>query len=99
MKIAFERTGGFAGLRVSKTIDSQALPQQEQEGLKKMVDDAGFFDLPPAQPTATGGADRFQYKISIDADGRQKTLNVGEAAMPDRLRPLVEYLSSAPATR
>ena len=95
MKIAFERTGGFAGMRVSKTIDSRSLPQQEQEQLKKMVDDAGFFELPPAQSGAPGGADRFQYKISVEADGREKSVTIGEAAIPDRLRPLVDYLSSA----
>ncbi len=94
MKIQFERTGGFAGMRVETTIDTQSLPSQEASELQEMVDAAGFFDLPATIAAPTPGADQFQYKVTIEAGGRQHTIETGDAALPDALWPLLRRLTA-----
>ena len=91
MKISFERTGGFAGMRVAVSVDSQNLPAQDAAALAKMVNDAGFFNL-PEHPTAQGRPDGFQYTISIDSDGKQRTMQIVDGSLPAALQPLVNDL-------
>jgi hypothetical protein len=56
------------------------------------VDAARFFDLPAVIASPTPGADRFQYKITVEAEGRRHTVEVGEAAVPGNLQPLIQRL-------
>lgn len=92
MRIHFERTGGFAGMRMRATVDSESLSPEEARDLHEMVDAAGFFDLPAAITTPTPGADRFHYKLTVEAEGRRHTVDVSEAAVPEALRPLLQQL-------
>ena len=92
MRIDFERTGGFAGIRVAITVDVDALPNPDAAALRKLVTDADFFNL---TETRAGKAipDGFQYSITIERDGQQRTVQVTDASIPDKLRPLVDDLS------
>lgn len=97
MRITFLRTGGFAGMRLSSTIDTLALPGDEARVLEELVETAGFFDLPGTMPAPAGGADRFLYHIAIEAPAgqkpaRQHTVDVSEAALTQELQPLIDRL-------
>jgi hypothetical protein len=46
MHIEFVRSGGFAGLRLAASIDSQHLTPEQASTLDKLIAAAGFFDLP-----------------------------------------------------
>ncbi len=94
MVIEFERTGGFAGMRIATRVDTTALPDDEAASLDSLVKDAGFFDLPARIASPAPGADRFQYALTVEAKGRRHTVQVGEAALPDALRPLVDKLTA-----
>jgi hypothetical protein len=91
MHVHFVRTGGFAGLQVKTDIDSADLPADEASALLQDIENADFFSL-PAEMTAKGEVDRFQYTISVEAEGKKHTIEVSEPAMPDSLRPLVRRL-------
>lgn len=95
MRISFERTGGFAGMRVTATIDSESLSPQEEREMCDMVQAAGFFQLPTSMETPTPGADRFVYTLTVESDGQRRTVKVSEAAVPSSLRPLLEWLTVA----
>lgn len=99
MRIQFVRTGGFAGVQLSATIDSDQLPQEEAELLKEALDSADFFTLPEHMFGGSGGADRFQYEITVQDGGRQHTVQAGEAALPDNVQPLVRHLERLARTR
>lgn len=90
-RVYFERSGGFAGLRLSTSVDTQTLDPAETARLEQEIEQAGFFQL-PAQLQSPGGADRFEYHILIEQDARGHAVDVGEAALPDTLRPLVAHL-------
>ena len=93
MQIAFERTGGIAGIRVGCEINTDNLSPEAASEVLAFVDASNFFDLPEVQPT--GGPDQFQYKISIEKDGRSRTIESGERTMPASLYPLLKWLTAA----
>ncbi len=95
MKIGFQRSGGFAGMVMSKEIDADNLPPNEANQLRQLIDAADFFRL-PAQIISRGPQpDRFQYQISVEKDGQQHTVEVGEQSVPGTLRPLLDWMMTA----
>ncbi len=94
MQVSFERSGGFAGIPMSFSVDAATLSSEESTRLRQLVDTANFFQLPktisaPAQP------DRFQYAITVQEGSRKHTVTVGEAGVPDTLKPLLNWLMEA----
>ena len=68
MKVYFERSGGFAGMLSSTTVDTQNLSSKEASEINNLVEKAHFYELPSklSQPSKTtkGAADYFVYKIT-----------------------------------
>jgi hypothetical protein len=92
MRIDFKRSGGFSGLRMSKTIDSNNLNPDESKRLIDLVEFTDFFDLPTV--IAGTGADRYQYNLTIDWDGKMHSVQIGESAIPPKLMPLINWIES-----
>jgi hypothetical protein len=92
LRVFFERSGGFAGIRIATTIDAANLSPEQVEKLKQLIQDADFFHLPAVIASHPPQPDRFQYKIEVDQDGQQHVVVVGEASIPAGLRPLVTWL-------
>ena len=95
MRIEFERTGGFAGVRLTAALDTAALPPDEAADLEALVAAAGFFGLPPALAAARRQPDRFHYRLRVTARRAAHAVEVDEEALPPALRPLVERLTAA----
>ncbi len=93
MQIHFERTGGIAGMRVAATIDTGALSPDEARDLQALVEAAKFFNLPTVIASPTPGADQFQYRVTVEAEGRRHAVEVGDASVPDALQPLLRRLT------
>lgn len=93
MRIEFERSGGFTGMRIHITIDTETLPSEQAKELESLVDAAGFFELPAIVSTPSSGADRLNYRISIEAEGKKHTIETSDAVAPDSLRPLLRRLT------
>ena len=94
MKIEFERTGGIAGLRLTATVHADALAPEEARKLQAMVEEARFFELPSTLSHVQPGADRFQYTVTVEIQGRRHTVEIAEGAAPPRLRPLLDRLTA-----
>jgi len=96
MKIRFERSGGFAGMTTSIDVDVDSLPDADRQTLVTLVSDAGFFALPAKTvDSSSPGADRFNYRITIESDGRTHTVETTDGAAPPSLVPLLDWLSGA----
>ena len=93
MRASLERTGGFAGMRLTSTADTDKLAPEEAKELRQLVEAADFFRLPPKIATQANQPDRFQYKLTVEDDQRTHTVMVSEAAIPPRVRPLAEWLT------
>jgi hypothetical protein len=94
MRILFERTGGFAGLIMTTTIDTNTLSPTEANQVRQMVEAADFFNL-PATIASTSQPDRFHYQMTVEESDRHHTVQIDESVMPDRLSPLVEWMTEA----
>lgn len=92
MKINFERTGGFAGIRMTAMLDTELMHQEEASHLEKMVDVSNFFDLPEILSAPEKGADYFQYRLTVELERQKHTVEVSEACVPDELRPLLNLM-------
>jgi hypothetical protein len=80
MHITVTRTGGFAGLRMQRSVDTAE--RSDAPEWEKLVRSARF-DLAPQR---NGRPDRFTYQV--DVDGRSVT--VGEPDLDGPLHTLVE---------
>jgi hypothetical protein len=94
MHIEFVRSGGFAGLRLAASIDSQQLTPEQASNLGKLIADAGFFDLPEQITSPKPAPDRYMYQIIVSSAQQTHSINVSEAVVPDRLRPLLDFLTT-----
>lgn len=99
MRITFERTGGFAGITRKTTVDTTTLPAKEAKELPLLVEVADLFQLPAQIPSPNPQSDRFQYRLTVEDNGKQHTVTVSEAALPGTLRPLIEWLNNAAKQR
>jgi hypothetical protein len=95
MRVHFERTGGMAGMRLAATIDGEDLAPDERAQLEELVTAVDFFALPERLTAPSSGADRFQYRVTVERGDRRHTVLIGEAAAPPALRPLLEWLVRA----
>ncbi len=96
MRIQFERTGGFTGIPVSTTVDVDSLSPDEEAEVRKLVGEAGFFDLPAeVGAPSSRGADQFQYSVTIEEGDRRHIVRTGDGSAPKALRPLLDWLSAA----
>ena len=99
MRIHFERSGGFTGLTLVTTVESDTLSQQEEQHLRQLLDEAGFFDLPGLLQDTTSAVDQFRYTVTVETPGRRHTVEVTDGAVPPPLRPLLQWLARAARRR
>lgn len=99
MVIRFERSGGFAGIRLTATVDTEALPAKAADRVQKLIAEAGFYQLPANVGTSAGAADRFEYTVMVEAAGKQHVVTICEAAAEPELRRLLEWLTQAATSK
>jgi len=95
MRVAFERTGGFGGLRLSVTIEDDTLSAEDADRLRDLIAGAGFFDLAPEILPDAPAPDDFEYHVQVEMDGRTHTVRTTDTAAPGGLRPLLDWLARA----
>ena len=95
MQVQIERSGGFAGVRISRAIRSEELAPEEERELRQLVEAAGFFELPEVIRSSTAKPDDFEYRVSVELDNRSHSIQVDDSAVPARLRPLLNLLITA----
>lgn len=98
MKVRFVRSGGFSGIRLGVTLDTEALPPGEADRLDSLVAAASFFDQPASLTSPGRGADCCQYLVTVEDGDRKKQVDMDDLSVPDVLRPLLEYLLESART-
>jgi emfourin len=91
VRIRVERSGGFAGISLTKEIDERDLPPSLISTAKKIILDKNQFSL-PTQPSPRGAADHYFYKISIEDGGNQTVINCDQYNIKNDLKFLVKYI-------
>jgi hypothetical protein len=93
MRILFERTGGFTGRTLQGILDASNLPPTQIHRLNMLLEQSRFFELPAALALPNPGADRFNYKVTVENENGSHTVEVNEAAIPGEMRPLLDFLT------
>ena len=99
-RVSFRRTGGlFAGGAVTTSVSADDLDGPAREVLQRCLEQANLEALAERSPITGPGADMYQYEIVLEHGGRRSQVVVAQTAVPDDLRPLVEWLEHHAAGR
>jgi hypothetical protein len=93
MYVKFERSGGYMGLPLRATLDSSSLQADQLDSLYRLLEETHFFELPEELDAACAGSDRFCYRVYVEDGGRRHEIQASEEAVPDRLWPLLKWLT------
>lgn len=91
MKVSLERSGGFAGIRVSIVVDTDSLNPEEAAHLRNLVGAAGVFATESAG-LSEGRPDQYIYRLTAAEGDRIHEVIVREPDIPQKLRPLLDWL-------
>jgi hypothetical protein len=89
--IKVERSGGFAGIPLSKEIDAKDLPSTLISTAKKIMEHKKLSSL-PLKGTPRGATDYYCYKISFQEGINRRVINCNEHNIQDDLKSLVKYI-------
>jgi hypothetical protein len=92
MRLELIRSGGIGGLSVRRSIDTSKLEAPKAQEVERLVEQLDLDDLSGRSPLRGEGADRFQYDLSVEAEGRQRRVTVAEAEGPAELQKLVAWV-------
>ncbi|MBE9012332.1 hypothetical protein IQ250_19220 [Pseudanabaenaceae cyanobacterium LEGE 13415] len=93
ISVTLEQSGGFAGLMLTKTVNTQTLSPAEAQQLEALVEESNFFQLSSIEE-ASPQPDRFGYTLSVEVDGRSHSVQFSETNMPEKVRSLVEWIQT-----
>ena len=93
MKIQYERSGGFTGIPVKVTVDTDSLPPETEHSFLEALSAARFFELPEKLAQTTQGADQFVYRLIVEDETRHHTVEMGDSDVPDTLQPVLRQLT------
>jgi len=91
-RIKYERTGGFAGVRISADFKPDDLPEEQIRPLLDLLDDMDFDELPEQLINDSSKSDQFTYQITVETKKWEHTVNMGDASAPEKLQELVRLL-------
>jgi hypothetical protein len=94
MRIFFERTGGFAGLKLKASLDAASLTPQQARRLRKLLEQSRFFELPLRLEASVSRPDRFRYRLTVESNNCVHTVQAAEDAIPPEMRPLLDWLTA-----
>lgn len=97
-RIKFERTGGFAGMRIAKDLKLDELPEEQANTIIELLDDMDFNEL-PEQMLGESGADQFTYVITVETKKWEHTVVTGENSASEKMQELLQLLNRLARTR
>jgi emfourin len=99
MKLELVRSGGFAGIEMRSELDTSELPADQagavQQALEALAGGPEATSAPPGR--RPGGADRFQYDLTVVDDGRRRHYTFHDGSVPAALQPVIRLLTSRAA--
>ena len=91
-RIKFERTGGFAGMRIAADIEPDKLSEEQTQALLDVLDALDFAELPEHLMSDSPIPDEFTYTITVEADDWKHTVVTGDSSAPEKMQELLQML-------
>jgi len=98
-RIKFERTGGFAGMRIATDLKWDDLPDEQAHAISELLDDLDFRELPASLVKEEGMADQFTYTITVETKKWEHTVITGDVSVPEKLQELLQLLNRLARTQ
>lgn len=97
-RIKFERSGGFAGMRIATDLKLEDLPDEQAKSIVELLDDMDFSEL-PERMLDESGPDQFTYTITVETKRGKHTVVTGESSAPEKMQELLQLLNRLARTR
>jgi len=97
LKVAFEQSGGFAGLVKGCRLDADELPPDAGAELRRLVATSGL-DV-SMEATSRGARDRRRIAITIERGGERVEIVCDDGSTPEGARSLVAFLAARARTQ
>jgi hypothetical protein len=97
-RIKFERTGGFAGLHISRDLKLEDLSDEQANTIGELLDDLDFEEL-PEHMLEDSMPDQFTYTITVETKRGEHTVVTGDASAPEKMQELLQVLNRLARTR
>ena len=98
-RIKFERTGGFAGMRIATDLELDDLPDDQANSIMELLDDLDFEELPEQMINKDSMPDQFTYTITVKTKKGEHTVVTGESSAPKKMQELLQLLNRLARTR
>lgn len=92
MRIRYERSGGLANIGLKYEVDSEKLPGDKAEQMKRLIEEARLFDQ-PAKSASMNVPDEFQYEMTVEDGGRMHTIQTTDTTASSELLTLFDWLN------
>lgn len=92
-RIRFERTGGFAGMRIAADIEPDQLSQEQNQALLDVLDALDFRELPEQLMSDSSMPDEFTYTITVEAEEWKHTVVTGDSSASEKMQELLQMLN------
>jgi hypothetical protein len=92
-RIKFERTGGFAGMRIATDLKLDDLPEDQAHTISELLDDLDFRKLPEQMMNEEGMPDQFTYTITVETKKWEHTVVTGDVSAPEKMQELLQVLN------
>lgn len=92
-RIKYERTGGFAGIRIAADIKPKDLSEEQAQTLMDLLDDLDFPELPEYLSKESSMPDQFTYTITVEANEWKHTVVTGDESAPEKMQELLQMLN------
>ncbi len=92
-RIKFERTGGFANMRLAADLELGDFSDEQLETLRGLLDDLDFAELPEQLMSESSASDQFTYTITVEAEKWQHTVVTGDSSADEKMQELLELLN------
>ena len=92
-RIKFERTGGFAGMRIATDLKVDDLPDEQANSISELLDDLDFRELPEQMMGDSNIPDQFTYTITVETKKWEHTVVTGDISAPEKMQELLQLLN------
>jgi len=92
-RIHFERTGGFAGIRLAADFDLGELPEEQVHTLTDLLNELDFPELPEVLLEDPSVSDEFTYTITVESEKWKHTVVTGESSADEKMQELLQLLN------
>ena len=98
MQITVRRSGGFAGITETKTVDTSRLDPSAAQQVEQIIAALDFFSLPIEDTERAIGADMFQNEVTVRDGNQQRTIAFNDDGQQQTaaLRHLVDTILQLP---